>query len=82
MVHLKKSNYLLRIYFSNFDVPLTFPWVMLGPTQNLDPIGSAVLTNGLTNRQTDKESINIDTGDHTKDETSETTLQIVFSLLS
>ena len=54
----------------NFDDSQTFPGVMRGPTKNLGPIGSAVLTfigykqtnkqpNKQTNRQTDKQSIYI-----------------------
>ena len=39
-----ENRVLLEANFLSFDQTLTFPAVMSGPTQNLDPIGSAVLT--------------------------------------
>ena len=42
------------LYFGNFDHSLTIPGVMWGPTQNVGPIGSAVLT-FIGYKQTDRQ---------------------------
>ena len=59
--NFQKSNF-VRGHFWKFDHTQTFPRDTRGPTKNLDPIGSAVLTcigYKQANKQTDKQSIYI-----------------------